>query len=821
MKTHATLPDLPSGYPLSPCRGAWSIVVPAAATNLITNPSVELSTTGYSAFGAGMSRSTLDQRRGAYGLRVAPMIDESIISYAVTLAPETTYTFTVDVKGAPGVQYSLLVHDATAVADLPWRTEFRGTGRWERHRLSFITSANSLFGLWVQQDGGDVTPVYYLDGWQLCELPYETSYCDGDQPGCSWSGVRHASISSRGAQSRRGGREMALDDYGFTVLSELGLGMAPHEDITTPTGLLGGALYQRSVARVRSFSLVGQFSATSYAQLQRLRAELHAALSPFAVAEQGPLVLRYVPREGDRVIGDELELLCHYTGGLEGATDNLYGERAAISFSMYQPLITSVGDSGASLAASESIPDADYIVERTGGGAWRALAGGLGGGSAIHVSATAYGPDGNLYVGGHFTTAYNASGTGSPVTVDNIARWDGSSWIALGSGFNEEVTALAFDAAGNLYAGGYFTDVDYPYLARWDGVDWAPVDSAADGTGPVFALTFDGSGRLYVGGAFANWAAIAGADNIAVWDGSTWDDVDGGADDPVYALVTVPNSADQIVIGGDFTNAGGGAIDRIAQYNRTSDTWTQLGVGFADEVLALAYDASGILYAGGDFSAEDFIARRLANWGTTFLWANVGGGVNDLVAVIARDLLTNRMIVGGRFTTAGGRALSDRAAQWTGTEWLPLDIDLPGTSGVTAVASHADGRLALGYQDAGTATSSTTDATITNAGSAPAAPIITARGPGRVESLVNWTSGQGLYLDLDLQDGETLTIDLTPGAVSVTSDFRGNLGGSVLSGSDLASWRLLPGANTVVAKADVPIVLRWRTAYTSLAGAVS
>jgi hypothetical protein len=54
----------------------------------------------------------------------------------------------------------------------------------------------------------------------------------------------------------------------------------------------------------------------------------------------------------------------------------------------------------------------------------------------------------NLYAGGVFTTA-----GGSPAT--NIAKWNGSSWSALGSGMNNSVSTLAVSGS-ELFAGGSF-----------------------------------------------------------------------------------------------------------------------------------------------------------------------------------------------------------------------------------------------------------------------------------------------------------------------------------------------------------------------------
>jgi hypothetical protein len=58
------------------------------------------------------------------------------------------------------------------------------------------------------------------------------------------------------------------------------------------------------------------------------------------------------------------------------------------------------------------------------------------------------GPD--IYVGGDFTSA------GGVANTTYIARWDGSSWHALGDGLNGSVYAFAV-IGYDLYVGGAFT----------------------------------------------------------------------------------------------------------------------------------------------------------------------------------------------------------------------------------------------------------------------------------------------------------------------------------------------------------------------------
>ena len=78
---------------------------------------------------------------------------------------------------------------------------------------------------------------------------------------------------------------------------------------------------------------------------------------------------------------------------------------------------------------------------------WVSL-GGLPGANG-QVNAAVIDGSGNLYIGGNFTIVGN-------VIATNIAKWNGSSWLALGSGMNGYVDALAVSGS-TVYAGGEFT----------------------------------------------------------------------------------------------------------------------------------------------------------------------------------------------------------------------------------------------------------------------------------------------------------------------------------------------------------------------------
>ena len=81
----------------------------------------------------------------------------------------------------------------------------------------------------------------------------------------------------------------------------------------------------------------------------------------------------------------------------------------------------------------------------------------------------------NVYAGGDFTTA-------GGVTVDHIAKWNGTGWSALGTGTNSAVNALAVRGT-DVYAGGTFTTaggVTANDIAKWDGTNWEALGSGVD-----------------------------------------------------------------------------------------------------------------------------------------------------------------------------------------------------------------------------------------------------------------------------------------------------------------------------------------------------
>ncbi len=307
---------------------------------------------------------------------------------------------------------------------------------------------------------------------------------------------------------------------------------------------------------------------------------------------------------------------------------------------------------------------------------------------------TVHGSD--LYVGGAFATA-----GGNPAS--RIAKWNGASWSALGSGMDNYVIALAADGGGNLYAGGWFTTAGgnpTNYIAKWDGDNWTSLAAGMslapgfDISADVRALALDGNGDLYAGG----WFTTAGgnpANFVAKWDGNSWSALGSGMNSVVYALLL--DGLGNLYAGGDFTSAGGNPANHIAMWN--GSMWSGLGNGVGGgpypSAYALALDGSGGLYAGGSFTtAGGKSANRVAKWNGS-AWSALGTGINDDVYALAT--WGGVLFAGGMFTTAGGNT-ANYVAEWNGSSWSPLGsgVNRDSYPRVTRLDVDARGNLYVG-----------------------------------------------------------------------------------------------------------------------------
>lgn len=843
-------PEVISGYDLNPKRGFFSVILPIARTNLITNPSFETNSTGYTLVdGATLTRTTETQRRGAYCARIKPGASAvSGVYYSTSaLVAGNTYAFSVDVFIRGGVDFQIRAFDG--IRSLVTKP-VTGKGYWERVSFVFTAVTSGVHRLYLEKNGESSntnTDNFFTDGWQLelCEAGnyWPTTYIDGDltglvvnqqPPAFIWNGTPHASTSTRSGQTRAGGQVVKLLDLGLRVLAMIGVGMGQLNNTSINYGLIDGGQYQRTIAVPKNFTLTGSITGGTLAQVQRSQQALIDAFKPDVTGLQQLLILRYQYADGcGSEAGEVLEIPCVYSSGLSSNTDNLNQERLALQFTAYDPYWRGEGNAGIRLSYAEPL-NVVGAMERSPAGVWNYLNGGVVG----TVYDSVYGPDGMLYIGGSFQFAYNGSGLAN-IPVNRIARWTGTEWQVLGGGVNDVVRAIAFAPNGDLYITGDFTSTGSGAANRiakfnFTTSTWSALGTGLNGVGR--ALQFDKLGDLFVGGDFTLANAVANTSRIARYRPSSgaWSALSTGANGVVRALAVDKNN--NLFLGGDFTLAGGVANTLlIAMWD--SLVFTPLSTGiepFGVQVNALEFDNSANLYIGGDFNSGGGVqSPNLVRWnGTSYskVLFGIGSPVFDL------EYSLNRLWIAGGggsyFANASGdtKDLPTSAAAWNNSTFLPISFD-DRTSGFSpsssnSIALAANGRLFVGAVITIPPAEPAAVTVVNNRGKAKASPIIKFTGPGTPYQLINFTTGDEIYFNgLTLLANETAILDLTPGKISFTSNLRGNLLGFVVPTSELAIFGLQPGNNNIslqiiASSSATEAVMTWRERQWSASGSI-
>jgi len=236
------------------------------------------------------------------------------------------------------------------------------------------------------------------------------------------------------------------------------------------------------------------------------------------------------------------------------------------------------------------VANADKIA-RWDGAAWNAVGNpnlpGLG--NPIYAGAFDPSVDSapvNLYVVGGFLNL------AAIPAADYVAMWDGAAWNAVGAPSTAPAVVVAIydvavDSQGNVYVGGQFTSLagvaGIDYIAMWDGTNWNQVVQLNNLVG---SIVIDAQDNVYFGGSFTNAGGVANADGIAMWDGQSiralGTGISGGA---VTDLAFGPDGVLYAV--GNFTTAGGITVDDGAKW--TGSNWAPLdanGGGYITRIVA-------------------------------------------------------------------------------------------------------------------------------------------------------------------------------------------------------------------------------------------
>jgi hypothetical protein len=286
----------------------------------------------------------------------------------------------------------------------------------------------------------------------------------------------------------------------------------------------------------------------------------------------------------------------------------------------------------------------------------------------------------NVYAAGQFT-----NGTSSLTGYNYVAKWNGTSWSELGTGSNalnanNRILSIISDDSGNIYAGGYFTNVNGKnYVAKWNGTSWSELgtgSNALNANAYINSIAIDHSGNVYAGGYFTN---INGKYYVAKWNGIKWSELGIGTNalnaNKEIQSITVDSSMNVYAVG-FFTNIKG--YPYVSKWN--GQNWSELGTGSKSlnansAIWTIAIDLLGNVYVAGDLIDTNGY-WYVAKWSGTN-WSELGTGNNALKAnagiwSIELDNSGN-VYVAGTFTDGSDYTTGKKyVAKWNGTSWSEL-----------------------------------------------------------------------------------------------------------------------------------------------------
>ncbi len=327
------------------------------------------------------------------------------------------------------------------------------------------------------------------------------------------------------------------------------------------------------------------------------------------------------------------------------------------------------------------------------------------------VATLAVQRDGKILLGGSFTTL-QPIGNENSATRNRLARLnaDGSLDSEFYPNFGGNVVAIALAPDGDVMVGGQFTSVwgrgtvttQRPYVARLNPDGSLDTGFSATANSAIAAFAFQPDGKVILGGYFTaiqsrGLATAAPRNRLARVSADGTLDTTLQVDGEGRPLVSLVQPDGKVIIGGSFTTVGGLTRSYLARLNTDGSVdATYVPAAPNGRVLSVIRQSDGKLVIAGTFTtvgttARNFIARLNADGSLDTAYnPNSNGQIGALA--LQSD---GKVLIGGNFTsltptlttvTPGAAVGTTTSTSTDGTSTVTTTTTVSTSNGVTTTA---------------------------------------------------------------------------------------------------------------------------------------
>jgi hypothetical protein len=267
-----------------------------------------------------------------------------------------------------------------------------------------------------------------------------------------------------------------------------------------------------------------------------------------------------------------------------------------------------------------------------------------------------------------------------------LYKWNGTAWIATGPFNNPILTMYVDENTNEFYVGGSFTSPG-KYISKWNGTSWVGIGNLATGNAnfPGVRSIFKYKNELYVGGTFG---AGTSTQYIAKFNGTSF--VGLSSDQPNQLVNTMVEKDGKLFIGGAFSRVGPSGsplTPSVIKWNGTGwEALTENNTGPVNSfggVKSLTIYKNQV-YATGSFASifntdPNLTVNNIARFNDC-QWKDLNDGLGSVglagngncMAVIDETLY-----IGGEFLQAGTISGTARIAKWSSINECPDPVCFP------------------------------------------------------------------------------------------------------------------------------------------------